>query len=154
MVRRLPKAWLVACGVALGGLVLSSSALAALVGSPPGETDVEASRLVRFFFSDEAWGGVPFSEAEKQKVMVDAMLSGKPTRLEAEVTHLPSTPDVRVRSFVAVFEVDGSVRPPTMRSGYELELLVPPSRETLSVELLNGETGVVNRVRVEPEGRP
>ena len=86
--------------------------------------------------------------------MVDAMLSGELTRLEADVAHLPSAPDVRVRSFVALFEVDGSVRPPTMRAGYELELLVPYSREVLNVELLNGETGVVNLVRVEPEGAP
>ena len=83
------------------------------------------------------------------------MLRGKLIRIDDDVANLPNAPaDVRVRSFVALFEVDGGVRPPTMRAGYELELLVPYSREALSVELLNGETGVVNLVRVEPEGTP
>ncbi len=53
-----------------------------------------------------------------------------------------------MRRFTAVFEVDGSTEPPSVRSGYELELLVPYSRDTLSVELENAETGVVNRVEV------
>ena len=113
---------------------------------------VDDQRLVTFFFSEGAWGGLPFSEAEKQRVMVDAMVTGKPAHIEVEVTHLLSAPQARVRRFVALFEVDGSVRPPVMRSGYELELLVPYSRKALSVELENGETGVVNRVEVEPDG--
>ena len=113
---------------------------------------VDDQRLVTFFFSEGAWGGLPFSEAEKQHVMVDAMVTGKPVHIEVEVTHLLSAPQARVRRFVALFEVDGSVRPPVMRSGYELELLVPHSRKALSVELENGETGVVNRVEVEPDG--
>ena len=113
---------------------------------------VDDQRLVTFFFSEGAWGRLPFSEAEKQRVMVEAMVTGKPVRIEAEVTHLLSAPEARVRRFVALFEVDGSVRPPVMRSGYELELLVPHSRKALSVELENGETGVVNRVEVEPDG--
>ena len=153
----LPK--LRVCGVALGGLLslcLSSSALAETpVGSVSLQNSVSEQRLVSFFFSSDAWGGVPFSESQKQKVMVDAMLSGKLVRIDDDVANLPSAPaDVRVRSFVALFEVDGSVRPPTMRAGYELELLVPHSRDVLSVELLNGETGVVNLVRVDPEGTP
>ena len=108
--------------------------------------------MVKFFFSDGAWGGVPFTEAQKQGVIVKAMLSGKAARIEDEVTHLLSAPDARVRRFTAVFEVDGSVQPPEMRSGYELELLVPYSRKPLSVELENAETGIVNRVEVEPNG--
>ncbi len=150
----LPKLRVV-CGVALGGL-LSSLAIA---GTPGGslspQNSVSEQRLVSFFFSSDAWGGVPFSESQKQKVMVDAMLSGKLARIDDDVANLPSAPaDVRVRSFVALFEVDGSVRPPTMRAGYELELLVPYTRDVLNVELLNGETGVVNLVRVDPEGTP
>ena len=145
--------FIVVGGVALGGL-LSPLALAGAPTDSRTQSSVGEQRLVSFFFSSDAWGGVPFSETEKQKVMVDAMLSGKPKRIDESVANLPSTPGVRVRSFVALFEVDGSVRPPTMRSGYELELLVPYSREVLSVELLNGETGVVNLVRVEPEDAP
>jgi hypothetical protein len=158
--KRSRSAFIATCGVALGGLVLSFVAFA---GSPASSlrtsslrtsslqaTAVDAQRLVSFFFSAEAWGGVPFSEAEKQKVMVDAMLTGQPARIEAGVTHLLSTPEAHVRSFVAVFEVDGSVRPPTMKAGYELELLVPQTREALTVELINGETGIVNLVKVAP----
>ena len=113
---------------------------------------VDEQRLVTFFFSERAWGSLPFSEAEKQRVMVEAMVTGKPAHIEAEVTYLLSAPEARIRRFVALFEVDGSVRPPVLRSGYELELLVPHSRKALSVELENGETGIVNRVEVEPEG--
>jgi hypothetical protein len=154
------SAFIATCGVALGGLVLSFVAVAGGPSSSPRTSNVqtgnvqtttaEVQRLVTFFFSAEAWGGVPFSEAEKQKVMVDAMLTGQPTRIESEVTHLLSTPEAHVRSFVAVFEVDGSVRPPSMRAGYELELLVPQSREALTVELINGDTGIVNLVEVAP----
>ncbi len=79
------------------------------------------------------------------------MMSGEPARIEDEVTHLLSAPEVRVRRFAAVFEVDGSVRPPKLHSGYELELLVPRSRKPLLVELENAATGVVNRIEVEPE---
>ena len=113
---------------------------------------VDEQRLVTFFFSERAWGGLPFSEAEKQQVMAEAMVTGKLAHIEADVTHLLSAPEARVQRFVAVFEVDGSVRPPLLRSGYELELLVPHSRKALSVELENGETGIVNRVEVEPDG--
>ena len=144
-------------GLALSCLVLLSVAFASSsVGGLPvsAETRVDAQRSVRYFFSDEAWGGLPFSEADKQQAMVDAMLSGQPVRLEADVLHLLSAPEARVRSFVAVFEVDGGVRPPTLRAGYELELLVPHRSEALSVELINAETGVVNLVQVAPEGEP
>ena len=113
---------------------------------------VDDQRLVKFFFSEGAWGGAPFNETQKQQVMLDALLGGKLARTEAEVTHLLSAPEARVRRFVAVFEVDGRVQPPAIRSGYELELLVPHSRKPLDVELENAETGVVNRVEVEPEG--
>ena len=113
---------------------------------------VDEQRLVKFFFSDGAWGGVPFSKAQKQGALVEAMLKRKPVRLEAEVTHLLSAPNARVKHFIAVFEVDGRVQPPVLRSGYELELLVPHSRKVLAVELENAETGIVNRVEVEPDG--
>lgn len=141
-----------AFGVALSGLALSCAALSASPTAATAPAPTETLRAVEFFFSSEAWGGVPFSEAERQGVMVDALLSGEPKSLEANVLHLLSTPDARVRRFVAVFEVDGSVRPPTMKTGFELELLVPRARETLSVELINAETGVVNLVEVAPEG--
>ncbi len=126
-------------------------AAAASPGVQDAAATVEDERVVKFFFSDGAWGGVPFSEAEKQKVIVEAMLSGKAARIENEVTHLLSAPDARVRHFTAVFEVDGSVQPPEMHLGYELELLVPYSRKPLSVELENAETGIVNRVEIEPD---
>lgn len=130
----------------------AASPVVSLVALPLSADRVEDQRLVTFFFSEGAWGGVPFSEAQKQQVMVEAMLSGEIKHLEAEVTHLLSAPEARVRRFTAVFEVDGSARPPVMRSGYELELLVPHSHQALSVELENAETGVVNRVEVEPDG--
>lgn len=113
---------------------------------------ISEERSVAFFFSDTAWGGVPFTEVEKQEALVDAMVGRKAVRLEAEVTHLLSAPEARVRRFVAVFEVDGGAEPPTVRSGYELELLVPYSRDTFTVELENAETGIVNRVEVKPDG--
>ena len=141
------------CGVVVGSLVSPSVALAntslTRIGTPS-ETTAE-ERPVSFFFSDEAWGGLPFSAADKQKALVDAMVSGQPVRLERDVVHLLNAPEAHVSSFVAVFEVDGRVRPPTLRAGYELELLVRRSGEAVSVELINGDTGVVNVVRVAPE---
>ena len=131
------------CGVAWGLSSVRATPGLYLVAGSVGE-----QRTVEFFFSDAAWGGVPFTDLQKQEVLVSAMTGRKPVRLEAEVTHLLSAPDARVRRFTAVFEVDGSTEPPSVRSGYELELLVPYSRDTLSVELENAETGVVNRVEV------
>ena len=140
-------AWGAVCGLsaaeATSGLYLVSGLAAGSVGE---------QRTVEYFFSDAAWGGVPFTEAQKQEALVGAMIGREPVRLEAEVIHLLNAPDARVRRFTAVFEVDGGTVPPTVRSGYELELLVPYSQETLSVELENAETGVVNRVEVEPGG--
>lgn len=155
--RKILGAWVV-CGAAYGFVPLLFGVGEAFyaVAASPGVQGVVAEhaddeRVVKFFFSDGAWGGVPFSEAQKQKVIVEAMLSGKAARIENEVTHLLSAPAARVRRFTAVFEVDGSVQPPKMHSGYELELLVPYSRKPLSVELENAETGIVNRVEVEPD---
>lgn len=84
-----------------------------------------------------------------------ALLRGGFERLEQPVAHLavsPETPEARVRSFVAIFEVDASVRPPRIRTGYELELLVPDAPEPLAVELVNGVTGVTNIVQIAPDG--
>lgn len=138
-----------ACGAAFGlSAAEATPGLYLVSGLVSGS--VSEQRTVDFFFSDAAWGGVPFTEAQKQEALVGAMTGRKPVRLEAEVIHLLNAPDARVRRFTAVFEVDGSAAPPTVRSGFELELLVPYSREPLSVELENAETGVVNRVEVEP----
>lgn len=112
-------------------------------------------RTVTFFFSAEAWGGTPFSVQEKQEAMARAMLASGPVRLEKRVVHLITAQggaEAHVRNFTAVFEVDAGVRPPRMRTGYELELSVPRLARTLEVELVNGETGVVNIVRVDPDG--
>ena len=141
--RRAVLAVCAACGLSAAG---ATPGLYLVVGA------VSEQRTVEFFFSDAAWGGVPFTEAQKQEALVGAMTGREPVRLEAEVIHLLNAPDARVRRFTAVYEVDGSSVPPTVRSGYELELLVPYSREPLSVELENAETGVVNRVEVEPGG--
>ena len=155
--RRRIKA-LIVCGV-VSGLVMPFCAVAAspvmrvaLSPTAAPAKRAEDQRLVTFFFSDRAWGGMPFTEAQKQHVIASAMLSGKTSRIEDEVTHLLSAPEARVRRFAAVFEVDGSVRPPKLHSGYELELLVPHSRKPLSVELENAVTGIVNRVEVKPDG--
>ena len=154
--RKVSSVLLGVCGVVFGGFASPFIALAntspTRVGTPL-EATVE-ERPVSFFFSDEAWGGLPFSAADKQKALVDAMVSGQPVRLERDVVHLLNAPEAHVSSFVAVFEVDGGVRPPTLRAGYELELLVQRSSEPVSVELINGDTGVVNVVRVAPEGSP
>lgn len=156
LLKKATKVFLYSCGLATASLVLLFAALASGSASDlqrAAEASVDAERVVSFFFSTAAWGGVPFSKADKQTVMVDAMLSGELVRLETDVVHLLSAPEARVRSFMAVFEVDGSVRPPTMRAGYELELLVPRSREALTVELINADTGVVNLLEVEPESQ-
>lgn len=92
---------------------------------------------------------------EKQEAMARAVLERGLRRLEAPVAHLvtrSATPDARVGRFTAVFEVDASTRPPRIRSGFELELLVPRSPHLLEIELVNGETGVVNIVQIAPEG--
>jgi len=112
-------------------------------------------RVVDFFFSAEAWGGTPFSLEEKQAVMARAMLSGEVERLEEEVPYLSGgegAAGAEVRAFTAVYEVDASERPPSVRAGYELELLVPRTQEVLEIELVNSQTGVVNIVEVAPEG--
>lgn len=150
------------CGVVFGGLALSClvSAHSAVSTAPldlaiteiaaSGER-VEDLRLVSYFFSAEAWGGLPFTEAQKQQVMIDAMLGRSLVRMELKVTHLLSAPEARVRVFTAVYEIDGREASPILRAGYELELLVPHSQTPLSVELINAETGVINLVEVAPE---
>lgn len=144
------RAFVYGCGVALCGLLLSCAGPLETADARPGSA--QEQQLVSFYFSAEAWGGLPFTNVQKQQVMVDAMLSGEQPHLEREVVHLQDAPMVQVRRFAAVFEVDGSVRPPAMQSGYELELLVPRGREALTVQLVNSETGVVNFVRVTPDG--
>lgn len=151
-------------GVVFAGLVLPCLAAAngAVTAAPLALKAPEAVlaqtpsadelRLVHYFFSAEAWGGLPFSEAQEQQVMVRAMLERSLVRMELEVTHLLSAPEARVRAFTAVFEVDGRVEPPALRAGYELELLVPHSQTPLTVELINGETGTTNLVEIVPEG--
>lgn len=148
----------------MGGLVLLSQAAAyaplnlsafdlaqaALVS--PADTKVEDLRLINYFFSAEAWGGLPFSEEQKQQVMVRAMLEHSLVRMELPVTHLLSASDAHVRTFKAVYEIDGRADTPTLRAGYELELLVPRSQVPLTIELINGNTGITNRVEIVPDG--
>jgi len=133
------------CGIALCGILASCAGPLDVGPRPEGGRE---QRLVSLYFSAEAWGGVPFSEAQKQHVMVAAMLSREHSGLEHEVAHVLDTPGVQVRRFAAVYEVDGGARPPALLSGYELELLVPYGEDSLTVELVNGETGVANLVRV------
>jgi hypothetical protein len=151
-------------GVILGGLVLScyGSAYAPVTGSPLdfAETEIVAAqnsrledmRRVEYFFSADAWGGLPFTDAQKQQVMVQAMVQRSLVRMELQVTHLLSASDARVRTFTAVYEVDGRSEPPRLRAGYTLELLVPHSGSPLTVELINGDTGRINLVEIAPEG--
>ncbi len=154
----------VGCGVFLTGLVLLSQAAAhgplgsgtleraATVLASQVSANVEDLRPVSYFFSADAWGGLPFSEAQKQQVMVKAMLEHALVRMELPVTHLISATDAHVRTFTAVYEVDGRGDTPAMRAGYELELLVPRRETALSVELINGDTGIANRVEIVPDG--
>ncbi len=135
------------CGIALCCLVMSCAGPLE-TNAKPG--NAQEQQLASFYFSAEAWGDLPFTGPQKQQVMIDAMLSGERSHLEREVPHRLDASGVRVRHFAAVYEVDGGVRPPAMRSGYELELLVPRSRDALMVKLVNGETGVANLVQVAP----
>jgi hypothetical protein len=151
-------------GVILGGLVLScyGSAYAPLAVSPldlagteivaAQNSRLEEMRRVAYFFSAEAWGGLPFTDAQKQQVMVQAMTQRSLVRMELQVTHLLSTSDARVSAFTAVYEIDGRTEPPRLRAGYTLELLVPHSGSPLTVELINGDTGKINLVEIAPEG--
>lgn len=157
------KLWGVYTAVVLTSLSASAKAVTSLptdLGAatlPIAATASTAAeqRAVTFFFSAEAWGGTPFSVQEKQEAMARAMLGSGSVHLEQRVVHLvtgQSSAEAHVRSFSAVFEVDASVRPPRIRTGYELELTVPRLSHTLEVELINGETGVVNIVQIAPDG--
>jgi hypothetical protein len=137
------------CGIALCGILASCAGPLDVGPRPEGSRE---QRLVSLYFSAEAWGGVPFTETQKQQAMVASMLGRKNSGLEHEVAHVLDTPGVQVRRFAAVYEVDGSARPPALTSGYELELLVPYSEDSLKVELVNDETGVTNLVRVVLDG--
>lgn len=151
-------------GVVLGGLVLLSQAEANRplvlnvldIAQPtivsPVSTQLEVLRPVNYFFSAEAWGGLPFSDEQMQQVMVRAMLEHALVRMELPVTHLLDAPNAHVRAFTAVYEIDGRGDTPSLRAGYELELLVPRSGSPLIIELINGDTGITNRVEVTPDG--
>ena len=108
-----------------------------------------SANTTRWFFSAEAWGGDPFSPEEKQAIVVDALSAKRIDRLTRKVSYKVS-PELTVRRFVAVFEVDGRRSPPRLRSGYDVSLELPDNAPE-SVTLTNTETGVAWAVDLAAE---
>lgn len=110
-----------------------------------------SANTTQWFFSADAWGGVPFSPEEKQAAVVEALAGRRVNRLVRQVDFEVS-PRLSVRRFVAVFEVDARRRPPTFKSGYDVSFVlpeIPPER----VLLTNVDTGVAWTVNVGRDGQ-
>jgi hypothetical protein len=131
-------------------LVLLSALLGvSLPGCAPQTQPSEATASVQFFFSSEAWGGVPFTAPEKQQALVRAMLSQSVERLERGATFVAERP-VEISRAVAVYEVDRRGELPRLRAGYELELRAPESLLGQRVTLTNRGSNVSRSVVLEP----
>lgn len=153
---RLGACLLVLCLLAWANANEPRAALMSPASQGPGVQRQEAServdmRLVQYTFSAEVWGGSPFSAEEKQRVMARAMLKRSLVRLEREVPQMASGADFKVRHFLAVYQVDGRTAPPSIEVGYFLELMVPRKETTFSLDLINRNTNVANRVEVAPD---
>ncbi|MDZ7705643.1 MAG: hypothetical protein U5L04_14305 [Trueperaceae bacterium] len=120
-----------------------------LPGCAPQTRPSEATASVQFFFSSEAWGGVPFTAPEKQQALVRAMLDRSVERLERGASFAAEGP-VEVRRAVAVYEVDRRGDLPRLRAGYELELRAPESLLGQRVVLTNRASNVSRSVVLEP----
>jgi len=92
--------------------------------------------IEQFFFSSEAWGGLPFS----QRIEIPVSSSVE------SVDGLP----VAIVSFVALYEVDAFKDFPNIRSGFVLEIDKRGTELPQRVRVVNEETGVSRVVRLEP----
>lgn len=109
--------------------------------------------IEQFFFSSEAWGGLPFSQVEKQTLLVKAVSAKSLERIEIPVAYSYESVDastVDVVSFVAIYEVDAFKDFPNIRSGYVLEIDKATTVLPQRVRVVNEETGVSRVVRLEP----
>ncbi len=116
-------------------------------------SESEAVRSVHFFFSSEAWGGLPFTISERQQILVRATLSRSIVRAERPVRFAADEP-VRVSEAVAVYEVDKRQGLPTLVSGYRLELQVPESLLGNQITLVNRSSNVARVVTLSPNMSP
>jgi hypothetical protein len=98
-------------------------------------------RHLEFFFSDEIWGGSPFSEAQRKDLFVAALKTRGSERISKEVPFETADTSVTVKRFSALYEVNANIGLPKVRSGYVLELSISdPLLER--VTLTNTLTGV------------
>jgi len=107
----------------------------------------------QFFFSSEAWGGLPFSQLEKQSLLVKAVSAKSLERIEIPTSYSVESVDglpVAVVSFVALYEVDAFKDFPNIRSGFVLEIDKRGTELPQRVRVVNEETGVSRVVRLEP----
>jgi hypothetical protein len=90
---------------------------------------------LEFFFSEQAWGGSPFDEAQKKQLFVEALKGKKTESVSQPVAFEISDSSVTVKRFDALYEVNATIGLPEVRSGYVLELdlpVSPPERVTLT----------------------
>jgi hypothetical protein len=105
---------------------------------------------LEFFFSEDVWGGSPFSETQKKQLFVAALKARDSERISQDIPFETSDASVTVKRFTALYEVDASIGLPKVRSGYVLELSLgsmPPQRVTLTNTL----TGVSWTVRLNAQ---
>jgi hypothetical protein len=120
--------------------------LTVLAGCVPATTGAH----LEFFFSEDVWGGSPFSEAQKKQLFVEALKARDSQRISQDVPFEINDPSVTVKRFTALYEVDAKVGLPTVRSGYVLELSLganSPARITLTNEF----TGVSWAIKIKPQ---
>lgn len=110
---------------------------------------VQGKRL-EFFFSEQIWGGSPFSEEQKKQLFVNALKGKKSESISQPVPFEISAALVVVTRFDALYEVNANLGLPKVRSGYLLELALPanpPERVTLTNTL----TGVSWSVKLNKQ---
>jgi hypothetical protein len=81
-----------------------------------------SSHQLEFFFSENVWGGSPFSEAQKKQVFVTALKKQGRESLSQIIPFEVSDPSITISKFIAIYEVDARAGLPEIKSGYRLEL--------------------------------
>lgn len=114
------------------------------------EFRVEGVAYAQYFFSADAWGGLPFSQEEMRTTLVEAVRGGSLRRVERRVP-FRAVPDAWL-SFVALYEVDASESFPRIRSGYVLEVALTDGRPP-RLALTNADTGVTRTIRLARDAR-
>jgi hypothetical protein len=104
----------------------------------------------QYFFSADAWGGLPFSQQEMRETLVEAVGDASRRRLERAVP-FRAVPDAWL-SFIALYEVDASEPFPRIRSGYLLEVPLTDGRPS-QIALTNEDTGVTRTVLLARDAR-